>query len=423
MAEMLRDDVDGLGVLCADAADWYAENRGAAVSPLIIEKDFWITEVLRAISEPQTFPAPNRKTCDVTVRAVFKGGTSLSKAFGLIQRFSEDADVYLHIEPAEAANLDGFTLGNNRIDSIMKTTADRIGAIIGVEASPEGIARSGTKRGYVYKHPRPTDAPESAFKEGVLLELVRMGTPTPNAAHQVQSMLSAWVAQTGRMPLSDFDELSPFFIDVLRPERTLVDKLCILHGLGTEIAAGRDARVQYQTRHYYDVHRMLASQSVLQSLRADPGIVAAYAKTAEENHERLFVADDDRSRLTTQMQDLAQRVVAVLQYLDAHPQRATSTERPAKQRWRGPAASVHPGLTLTTAGRDSPLNWMRERRPASMSALSCPGRRRGSPPVRWHHHLPSLHPRQRSSPPGGHNNRHRRQHLQFAAAGYRPPRR
>ena len=49
-----------------------------------IEKDFWVTEALRGAA---------RCTAETTVTAVLKGGTSLSKAFGLIHRFSEDVDV------------------------------------------------------------------------------------------------------------------------------------------------------------------------------------------------------------------------------------------------------------------------------------------------------------------------------------------
>ena len=53
--------------------------------------NFWVTEVLRGIA---------RCSADTGVSAVFKGGTSLSKAFGLIRRFSEDADGTLVFTPA-----------------------------------------------------------------------------------------------------------------------------------------------------------------------------------------------------------------------------------------------------------------------------------------------------------------------------------
>ena len=53
------------------------------VVPVIVEKDFWVCWALGRIYE----------TPDVAPHAIFKGGTSLSKVFGAIQRFSEDIDL------------------------------------------------------------------------------------------------------------------------------------------------------------------------------------------------------------------------------------------------------------------------------------------------------------------------------------------
>lgn len=49
-----------------------------------VEKDYWVTTVLRALAN-----SPYREA------VVFKGGTALSKAYGLVQRFSEDVDLAL----------------------------------------------------------------------------------------------------------------------------------------------------------------------------------------------------------------------------------------------------------------------------------------------------------------------------------------
>ena len=62
-----------------------ASRRG--VSPVILEKDFWVSWLLGVVFD-STFR-------DVLV---FKGGTSLSKVFGVIERFSEDVD--LSVAPA-----------------------------------------------------------------------------------------------------------------------------------------------------------------------------------------------------------------------------------------------------------------------------------------------------------------------------------
>ncbi|GHT39525.1 hypothetical protein AGMMS49965_05780 [Bacteroidia bacterium] len=57
------------------------------VSPVVIEKDWWVTAVLRAL-----FSLPHAENFS------FKGGTSLSKCWNLIERFSEDIDIAINRE-------------------------------------------------------------------------------------------------------------------------------------------------------------------------------------------------------------------------------------------------------------------------------------------------------------------------------------
>ena len=75
--------------------------------PAYVEKDFWVCFVLDALYNglPDGHP-----------KLLFKGGTSLSKAFGLIERFSEDIDLVVHRDglgfegdrdPTMAGNLSG----------------------------------------------------------------------------------------------------------------------------------------------------------------------------------------------------------------------------------------------------------------------------------------------------------------------------
>jgi Nucleotidyl transferase AbiEii toxin, Type IV TA system len=69
------------------------------VVPVIVEKDFWVCWALARIFE----------TAEVAPHVVFKGGTSLAKVFGAIQRFSEDIDLAvspeaLGFEPDELDN-------------------------------------------------------------------------------------------------------------------------------------------------------------------------------------------------------------------------------------------------------------------------------------------------------------------------------
>ena len=60
-------------------------SAGLAGQAVILEKDFWVSWLLGLLfSQPELAPF-----------LVFKGGTSLSKVFGVIDRFSEDIDLCL----------------------------------------------------------------------------------------------------------------------------------------------------------------------------------------------------------------------------------------------------------------------------------------------------------------------------------------
>ena len=57
--------------------------RDRGLRPAVIEKDYYVTEALRIIAQV------------AGDKVIFKGGTSLSKGWNLIQRFSEDIDIFL----------------------------------------------------------------------------------------------------------------------------------------------------------------------------------------------------------------------------------------------------------------------------------------------------------------------------------------
>ncbi len=82
--------------------------RKQGLRPAVIEKDYYVTEALRAVAtvargalrdaNSSTANTPNtsrNNVGDTDSIIIFKGGTSLSKGWNLIQRFSEDIDVFL----------------------------------------------------------------------------------------------------------------------------------------------------------------------------------------------------------------------------------------------------------------------------------------------------------------------------------------
>ena len=124
-----------------------------------IEKDFWVTEVLRGVA---------RCTAETGVTAVLKGGTSLSKAFGLIHRFSEDVDVIV-VTPGESKGMD---------DRCLKSFVTTAAAATGLEAIIDGgTATRGVKRSASLQY--PTSAEMGVLRSGVLLELGVRGGAMP----------------------------------------------------------------------------------------------------------------------------------------------------------------------------------------------------------------------------------------------------
>ena len=91
MTDRLIHDPDAVAALAALAALAARVADETGLPAVQVEKDFWVNQVLRGVT---------RAASALDREVVFKGGTSLSKAYGLIERFSEDVDV-LVILPAD----------------------------------------------------------------------------------------------------------------------------------------------------------------------------------------------------------------------------------------------------------------------------------------------------------------------------------
>jgi len=83
--------------------------KSMGVDPVVIEKDFWVVVILKALFENEA-PAS----------FVFKGGTSLSKAFHLIERFSEDVDITIDRKCL------GFPLSHDEVSTLSRSARERL---------------------------------------------------------------------------------------------------------------------------------------------------------------------------------------------------------------------------------------------------------------------------------------------------------
>ena len=216
--------------LCRIAADAMGGDNPALLS--ILEKDYWVTRVLCAIAESHAD------------HVVFKGGTSLSKGFGLTQRFSEDIDLAVNTgDRGEAAR-------DTLLKAIAESVADICSLPITVRQSGKGVHRAVA---YAFD---AIWAGGELLQPSVLLEIGTRSALVPRTTRRLTTLLAAAVPTAAA-------ELPSCELAVLGADRTFVEKLFVVHGFVTRYLEDAEARSLVRVgRHYYDVDRLLADDTV-----------------------------------------------------------------------------------------------------------------------------------------------------------------
>jgi hypothetical protein len=218
----------------------------ATTNPALVEKDYWVTEALRVIA------------ARYSGGVVFKGGTSLSKAWRLIQRFSEDVDLLIRQDGAAGE-------GRTARDRYMKAIESSVGEINGLEPIADG-ARSerGISRTVAFGY-----EPRTVLLEGlqptIILEMGIRGGTHPSEQREIRSILGT-VLEASEL---DDETLAPFEMTVLHARRTLVEKLFALHSACELWTEGRDTALQRQGRLLYDIYFLLGDSDVAEFAGSD----------------------------------------------------------------------------------------------------------------------------------------------------------
>jgi Nucleotidyl transferase AbiEii toxin, Type IV TA system len=240
------------------------------ISATAVEKDYWVSQVLRVL------------TAGFHDDFIFKGGTSLSKGYGIVERFSEDIDVL--IVPGDR--------GRGAVDKLMKAMGEAAAAGVRGESSGAG-AETGRHRAYIVSYPARRE-PTPLIATSVLLEMGVRGGPHPHESMPIRSLLGDALSEAGT-DLEDYEDLVPFEVRVLHPSRTLLEKLGYIHGLALQLSADTDLQAPARSgRHFYDVHQLLGDGRVLAVLQ-DREQVFAMVADIDEITQRYFGATEGTS--------------------------------------------------------------------------------------------------------------------------------
>ena len=230
----LHEDTEAFAELVSVAAE------KIGLPQVYVEKDYWVTKALKHLSESGH-----------TDVAVFKGGTSLSKVYRLISRFSEDIDLAVFSEGK------GDSARKKLLKGVEQATATGLTCLEGDDREQKGSKYRKT----VYEYPRNVEGEEfGQASPELLLEVNASTEPEPFELMELQTIIAEVLRTLGKEELIESYGLEGFSINVLSVKRTLVEK--ILRAIKDSYADDPEDRLADKIRHLYDICLILRDEDL-----------------------------------------------------------------------------------------------------------------------------------------------------------------
>ena len=203
----------------------------------IIEKDYYVTLFLKEL-------------VSVSPDIIFKGGTSLSKCYHLIDRFSEDIDLNIETEtkPSESRR--------KHLKSSIVSVIDKLGFTL---TNPENVKSRRDYNRYIIDYPSVLGA--SYLKEMLIVETAVYQRAYPTVRKTAGSLIYDYLSANGFDDFIKQYSLEPFKLNVQSAERTMIDKL---YALADYYLAGTTAE---HSRHIYDIYKLLSVVEINDELK------------------------------------------------------------------------------------------------------------------------------------------------------------
>jgi hypothetical protein len=223
-----------------------------------IEKDWWVTLALSA-----SFSLPYSENI------VFKGGTSLSKGWNLIERFSEDIDLAIdrkffgfegEISKTQIKNLRKEScefISTTFLDDLTKILT-KWNAISECKLIAQPVKDSDKDPQVIEIHYNSVIDTSEYLPQRVLIEVSSRSLMEPIEAREINSILS------DNFPLQNFATV-PFAISTVLPQRTFLEKMFLLHEEFSQET--EKIRVDRLSRHLYDLEKLMDTKHGIMALK------------------------------------------------------------------------------------------------------------------------------------------------------------
>lgn len=203
-----------------------AASRSLGINSAIIEKDYYVTLLLKNIIE---------RNSDI----IFKGGTSLSKCYKVINRFSEDIDLGLNVNKAT----EGMKKSLKR---------DILNAIDDLNFKLDNADDIRTRMDFNrYQITYPVSETVSFIKPYLYIETAVFLKPFPYEIKTADSYVYRFLKDANHKEIIDKYSLNPFEIKVQSLERTFIDKI---FAIGDYYLTNN---ITGHSRHLYDLYKIM----------------------------------------------------------------------------------------------------------------------------------------------------------------------
>jgi len=245
-----------------------------ALPAVAVEKDWWVTAVLRALF-----------SLSYTEHLSFKGGTSLSKCYNLIERFSEDIDIAVNREKPDFTNTN-TKIRNNLRRATCKFVREELQFDVKNQLEINGINPNHFSLNVNITSVTTTD-PETIeliyqslfddndyIKPVVKIEVSGRSMSEPLQTVKLQSIVDEVFADIPFVNTS-------FDVNAVVPQRTFIEKICLLH---EEFAKPQEfIRAERMSRHLYDLEKIMDTNIAEAALKNKD----LYNSVIE--HRRIFI--------------------------------------------------------------------------------------------------------------------------------------
>lgn len=212
------------------------------IPEIFIEKDYWVTYALHQLFHSE-----------VKDLIVFKGGTSLSKCYKVIERFSEDIDLVIVKKDTDTGN---------DLKRKLKAVTDVVdNSILEIVPNDLNSKKLGSLRKIVYSYPKVgMQGNFGQVREHITLEVSHLGNFKPNNIKPICTFIADYIKAISNLELIPQFGLEDFEVKTLAIERTFCEKIISLVRFSYTENPLDD--LSKKVRHTYDLYHLMQLEEI-----------------------------------------------------------------------------------------------------------------------------------------------------------------